>query len=394
MTKSTLWLPLCLALAGACGGQTAQAPTDGGSAGEGSVHEDAPGDSPGQEGTDGDADGGTDALWGPTGRTCPELACVPSDDYFPAIPLMRSTDIGPDVTFLKVSQSHVLAVTDTGDVLSARFPLAPGEPLIVSTLPSASMLRPKDIASSPWVPAHHGVLACDEGCHVFVPSEQDENVLVEHAAGKVPLPGESDVLLRHVTPEQGEFFCVLGDGAACIRNDTWEIWVKPGTGPRLRDMAVGTERTVVVGDGGRWVTFEGGLQGGSPVEGWLEPARSAALVTLRFWDTFLAVRNELPPTIWNVASDHTWSCEVPSLPQVLAMREVNGVLHGVHAGGYPFKETLVEDAWTWVDACPPDGAPFHGELVDADVLLCGAGLNYIGLQSKAVLGTVHCPMEH
>jgi hypothetical protein len=307
---------------------------------------------------------------------------------------MRSTDLGPDVTFLKVSQSHVLAVTDTGDVLSARFPLAPSEPPIVSTLPSASMLRPKDIASSPLAPSHYGVLACDEGCHVFVPSEQDENALVAHAAGRVPLPGEPDVLLLQVIPEQGEFFCVLGDGAACIRNDTWEIWVKPGTGPRLRDMAVGTERTVFVGDGGRWVTFEGELQGGSPVEGWLEPARSAALVTLRFWDTFLAVGHEPASTIWNVAPDHTSSCDVPSLPKVLAMREVNGELHGVYADGYPFKETLIEDTWTWVDACPLDGAPFHGELVDADVFVCAAGINYIGLQPKAVLGTDHCPMDH
>jgi hypothetical protein len=304
---------------------------------------------------------------------------------------MRSTDVGPDVAFLKVSQSYVLAVTGTGGLLSARFPFIPGEPPTVATLPSASILRPKDIASSPLAPAHHGVLACDDGCHVFVPSEEDEHVLVAHEAGKVPLPGDADVLVLHVGPEQEPSFCVLGDGVACIRSDAWEVWVQPGSGPRLRDMAVGTQRTVFVGDDGRRVTFEGEFQAGNPIEGWLDPARDAALVTPRFWDTFVAIGHD-PTTIWNDDPSHTWSCGVPSVPRVLALREVFGELHGVHAGGYPFKETLVEGEWTWVDACPPEGSPFHGELVDADVMVCGAGINYIGLQAQVVFGTVHCPM--
>lgn len=229
---------------------------------------------------------------------------------------------------------------------------------------------------------------------MFVPPEPDSDVLVAHVAGQVPLPGEPDVLVLHDVPEEGTFFCVLGDGAACIRNDTWEIWVHPGTGPRVRDMAVGYDRTVLVGDGGRWVTFEGNFKAGSPVERWLEPARNATLVTPRFWNAFLAVGNDPIPTMWNIETYHEWSCELPSLPKVLAIKEFNGELHGVHAGGYPFKETLVEETWTWVDACPAEGAPFHGELIDADVLVCGIGLNYIGLQPKVVLGTVHCPMGH
>lgn len=395
MEKSTLWIPVWLTLLGACGGQVTQAPTDGGVAGEGGAPADSAADGPAQGGQ---ADSGypidgsdADALWGPPSRTCPERACVPSDNYFPEIPLLRSADIGPDVTFLRISQSHVLAVTDTGDVLTARLPLAPGEPPTLSKLPSASTLSPKDVASSPHAPAHHGVLACDDGCHVFVPSEQDESVLVAHGAGQVPLPGDPDALVLHAGPDQEPVFCVLGDGVVCIRNGAWEVWVKPGSGPRLRDMALGPERTVLVGDGGRRVTFEGGLQGSNPVEGWLEPARDAALVTPRFWDTFLVVGHD-PTTIWSDDPDHTWSCEVPSLPKVLAVREVNGELHGVHAGGYPFKETLAEGRWTWVDACPPEGAPFHGEFIDADVMVCGAGINYIGLQAKAVFGTVHCPM--
>jgi hypothetical protein len=373
----------------ACSGQVVTATRAQPDSGDAGAEDSAPPDEAGLDATPetmwGDAEA---SVWGDA-AACPLFACVTSDEYFPAEPLIRAEDVEPGLRFLRVSQGYVLAnrsVNGVDEPAVVRIPLG-GEPAQLITAFTGVALHPKAIAAGRNEPQAFGVLVCsDNGCEVLVPSEDESDVIVPHPAGTVPVPGQPDTLVM-VTLEEPSL-CVLGDGASCIQSGVWRTWIEPGSGPRIRAMAAGYDRVMFVGDGGRVISF--GAEGRKDEV--IDPTQDLTHVVFGGWDRVVVLGQGQGSTIWSSAGDGWSSCSGAFNSDVFVLSAVNGTLHGVRGFGNPFKEMMHDEQLYWMDACPFEDESFHGELIDGDVFLCAAGINYLGLQPDALLGTANCPL--
>lgn len=318
---------------------------------------------------------------------CPNWACLESDDYFPPEPLLRAQDVEPDLRFWKIADDYVLAF---------RGPSADAEPVLVR-LPSVYYDSPQVLTfdAAPGtlrvkaITDYGQVLACaDDGCRVYAPEHMASETVEPVAPGTVPLPGEPDVVVS-TTLGFDNRPCVLGDGAACLYDEGWQVVVEPGSGPRLLDVASLSGIMLFVGEGGRAV-FIGPLDSHEEV---LDEDQVLDHVTARNHGFGVGpgfvVLGQNPPTVWTFDGTSWSDCPRP-LADEFAFVNVFETLYGVRAFGTPYREMMHEGEVYWMDLCPEADALFHGELIDGTVNVCGVSVNFRGLQPDAVLGTMNC----
>ena len=320
---------------------------------------------------------------------CPGWGCIASDDHFPAEPLLRAEDVEPNLRFGKIGGNWVLAFREAA---GGEEPLVvylgrddDPEPFEVCTLDTpAGALRAKEIAND------GSVLACsDEGCHVYAREGSLSEPLVAMSADPIPLPGEPDVLVMTQIGMGPQSHCVLGDGAACLYDDMWNVVVEPGTGPKLLDVATSSSTLLFVGEGGRMVAIDAL----GATEAVLEAEQVFEHVVARERGNGdspqFVVLGSNPATIWTY-DGMGWSDCPRDVADELAIVEFLGSLRGVRASGTPFQEMEHNGELYWMDLIPEDEELFHGELTDGDVFICGVWVNYLRLQADAVWGTTKC----